>query len=179
MNDGINLLNPEKRGAPAAFMKQLWTARLVTVGLLFIVSVSSVILFMLVSLSPLPSLQKQEQSLQATLAQSKTDILKVALVNERIGTINTILSQRQSYDQAFSAIENQLTGDLTVTTIQADKKNMVLTVTSLSLTPLNAFLNGLIGDVQNKKVFSQITLLNLTNDAQTSGYTATVQLSLL
>ncbi len=66
------------------------------IGLLFIVSVTSVILFILVAISPLPALKEQEASLQQTLTRSKDDVVKFDLLKERMSTINTTLSQRQS-----------------------------------------------------------------------------------
>ena len=179
MNESINLLDPNKKTISSGFLRRMQVMRVITGGLLFIVSVSSVILFILVALSPLPSLQKQEQSLRLTLSQSKDDIVKLALINERTATVNNIITKRQSLDQTLALIQSKLSNDTTITAIQADKQSMTLTAESPSLQSLDNFLNGLMGFVQNKKSFSQVTLVDLTNDQANNQYAVTVRLTLL
>lgn len=179
MNEEINLLEPNKKITQTAFVRRLQTMRVITIGLLFIVSVSSIIVFMLVALSPLPALQKQEQSLRTTLLQSQQDIIKLTLLNDRTTTIQNILTKRQTLDQPLSLIQAKLTSDLSISAIQTDRKSITLTIQSTSLKSLDNFFNGIIGYVQEKNVFSNVTLVSLTNDAVSNVNVITVQLTLL
>ena len=179
MNEGINLLNPHKESTPVAFVHRIRIMRIITIGLLFTVSVSAIILFILVALSPLPALQNQEQSLRQTLSQSKNDIVKLTLVNERTSAIDTVLNKRKQLDQVLALIQSTLTGNATVTAIQGDEKSMTLTVESSSLQTLDAFLNGLIGFVQEKKALSRVILVDLTTDEANNQYAVTVHIDLL
>ncbi|HWY79699.1 MAG TPA: hypothetical protein VNW29_05055 [Candidatus Sulfotelmatobacter sp.] len=181
MNEGINLLEPNKKTTQTAFFRRLHTMRVITVGILFIVSVSSVIIFILVALSPLPALQKQEQSLSLNLSQFQKDIVKLALLNERTSSIKNIVSKRQTLDQPLGLIQAKMTSGTTITAMQTDKKSIILTVNNSSLKSLDDFLNGIIQYVQEKTVFSNVTLISLTNDANTNinTYILTVQLTLL
>lgn len=179
MSEGINLLDPNKNTGPAVFLRRIETMRVITIGLLFIISASSIILFILVALSPLPALQKQEQSLRETLTSSKSDIVKLTLVNNQTNSIDSLLTQRQSFDQPLSLIQDKLTSGLTATEIQADSNSLIITVESSSLQSLDTFLNSLIGYVQAKTGFSKVTLVDLTTDQTNNQYSVTVQLNLL
>src|SRR5260221_116547 len=108
MNEGINLLEPNKNTRASMFLHRLHTMRVVTVGLLFIVSVSSVILFILVALSPLPTLQRQEQYLRQTLSASKSNIVKLALVKGQTDSIDRLLTQRHMLDQPIELVQEKI-----------------------------------------------------------------------
>src|SRR5215469_8948196 len=98
MNERINLLEPNKDTGASVFLKRLQSMRVVTIGILFLVSATSVMLFILVAISPLPTLQKQLASLEATLAQSKSNIVKLAVVSDQANTANAIVKMRQTPD---------------------------------------------------------------------------------
>lgn len=179
MSEGINLLDPNKQSTSSAILRRLRTMRVVMIGLLFFVSVASVMLFILVTLSPLPSLQKQEQSLRLTLAQSKNDMIKFSWVSEQASTIDTILANRHTIDQTIDLILSKLPSDTTVTAIQVQKNSMSLTIESQSLQSLDTFITNLIGIVQGKKVFSQLNLTDLSIDSTNNAYSMTIQMVLL
>lgn len=177
MNEGINLLDPNKKNTSTFSMHHLQMMRIIVVSLLFIISVSSVILFILVAISPLPVLRQQEQSLQQSLSLSKSDIVKLALVKERTDAISQFLVKRQKLDQTLGLIESKFSGNTKVTAIQANSTGTIISVESGSLEDLDNFLNGLIVLVQQKKDFSQVILIDLSNDPTNSDYEATVRLN--
>jgi Tfp pilus assembly protein PilN len=179
MNEGINLLEPNKNSSPVGFVRHIQKMRIFVISLLFLVSVFSVILFILVTLSPLPALQRQEEELQQNLLQSKSDITKLALLNERTTAIQSVLNKRASLDQTIGLIEDKLPQDTTFTAIQGDNKSMTITVESTSLQSLDTFMNGIVGYIAARKAFTKITLLDLTNDQTTDEYSATIQLYMM
>ena len=179
MNEGINLLAPNGKNATVSAVKHMDWMRVVAGSLLFLVSASSVILFIMVALSPLPALLKQEQSLRSTLSASDAQIVKLGLVNERTVAISTILKQRVSLDQTISLIESKLEKNVQIIAIRADHNTITVTLESSSLTSLDTFLNGMISYVQEKKGFSQITLNDLMQDDVTNEYSMTVTMILL
>jgi hypothetical protein len=180
MNEGINLLlDPKKSSGPSALFRRLQKVRLFAVGLLFLVSVVSVILFILVTISPLPTLQKQEQFLRQSLTASKDDIAKLNIVEAQTDIIDQLVNKRQSIDKPISLVQSKMTSDMSVTEIQTDKATMSLTVESSSLQSLDTFLNALAAYVQSKNTFSNVTLVDLTTDESTNQYAVTVQLNYL
>ena len=179
MNEGINLLDPNKNTGPAEMLRRLQKMRLFAIGMLFIVSVASVVLFILVALSPLPSLQRQEQYLRQSLNSSKNDIAMLEIVKGQTDTISQLLNQRVSLKKQVTLIQNKLTSDITVNDIQIDNTGTLITVESNSLQSLDSFLNGLTSYVVSKNTFSKATLIDLTNDQSTNEYAVTVQLNTL
>ena len=153
--------------------------RITAVSLLFAVSVSAVIVFILIALSPLPELQRQEQSLRLNLSNSSTDMAKLALLDERTGVIAKLLSERTSYDQTIGLLQDTLPSNATISSLRVEGDILVVTVESRSLQALDTFLNGLIGYVQEKKGFSQVTLSSLSSDNVRNDYSLTVNLIML
>lgn len=179
MSEGINLLDPNKNRATIVPIRRIESMRLIVAVLLFFVSVTSVILFILVAISPLSELQQQEQSLRLRLSQSKSDIAKLAFVNERTTTIDGVIKKRLSLDETMALIQSKLASNAKITAMRADKDTVTLTVQSRSLQSLNDFLNGLSTFVQEKKGFSQVTMSDLTGDETTREYSVTISLVLL
>lgn len=179
MNEGINLLDPNKKKSASLAVRRMEGLRLFAGSLLFIVAVASVILFILVAISPLPTLQKQQHSLELTLSSSKNDIAKLAYINERTTSIDEVLTKRQSMDQTIALLQSKLAGNTKVSAIRADKNILTVTVESKSLQSLDDFLNGVVGYVKNKQAFSQVTLTELTSDEVNNVYSMTVSLVLL
>lgn len=179
MNEGLNLLEPNKTTGPGNLLHHLQVMRIITIGLLFIISVTSVVIFILVSISPLPGLKNQEQTLEETLQQSRNDIVTLGIVNGQTTAISMLMNNRETFNIPLSLIKYYISSDMRVTTIQADNKTITVTVESQSLQSLDTFLNGLIGYVQEKKVFSNVTLVDLTTDQSNNTFALTVQLDLL
>jgi hypothetical protein len=176
MNEGINLLEPNKKTTSAGFVRRIHIMRLIVVSLLFVVSVSSVILFILVALSPLPTLRQQEQTLEQNLSASKSDVVKLDLIKDRSASVSQFLAKRQDLSQLISVIQSKLTGDATVAAIQSSGGDLTVTVQSSSLEDLDNCLNGLIVLVQQKKVFSQVTMVDLANNQVDNQYEVTLDL---
>ncbi|MGH7204153.1 MAG: hypothetical protein ACREHC_06945 [Candidatus Levyibacteriota bacterium] len=179
MNEGINLLDPGKKNKKSTTMLRLEGMRLFASSLLFIVSAASIILFILVAISPLPALQKQEHSLELNLSNSKEDIARLAYVNERTTSINEVISKRQSLDQTLKLLQTKLPSDAKVTALKADKNVLTVTVQSKSLQSLDVFLNGVVSFVQAKNAFSQVTLNELASDEVDNVFSMTLNLVLL
>jgi hypothetical protein len=179
MNEGINLLAPNKNKGSGDLLRRIQKMRFLTIALLFIVSVSSVILFILVALSPLPALQKQAQSLQQSLATSKDSIVKLTLVNSQTDSISQLLTKRKSFELPLRLIQDKFSGDMKIEQLQMDDSIVLITVESSSLHSVDTFINGLANYVQEKNTFSKVILVDLAIDEATNSYSATVQLNYL
>ena len=176
MNKGINLLDANQQTKSGIELRKIRFMRLIAVVSLFLVSVASIILFMLVALSPLPQLQQQEQGLRDTLANSKQALAQHALVNERTDEITKILGSRISFDVPLTTIREKLPSNAKVSAIKADSSSIILTVSTPTLESLDSFLNEMIGLVKEKQVFSQIQLSDLATDDGRDNFTMTVTL---
>lgn len=174
MSESINLLDPNKNSASGFSLKRIHTMRFLAMSFLFLVSVSSVILFILVALSPLPQLQRQEQSLKLTLAESRSAIAQHALVNERIDTITTVIDSRVSLEETITLIQQNLPSNVAVSALKADNHSVSVTVESASLDALDTFVKTMTDLGQDENGFSQVTMSNMLTDNTRNTYTVTL-----
>jgi Tfp pilus assembly protein PilN len=175
MSKGINLVGSEKQISVKIGSKKIKLLRMISLSLLFGVSGLSIILFLLIALSPLPSLQKQEQSALQTLSQYHPDIAKHMLVEERLKNSEIILAKRSVFDQTLIKIKNKLPPDATITGITMNSGEISLTVTSTSLVVLDTFLNNLITAAEQKEDFSKVILSKLTTSEGGNTYSLTIK----
>jgi Tfp pilus assembly protein PilN len=176
---GINLLGDKKQISLTPAIKKLYTLRLIAVGLLFTVSAVSIMLFLLIALSPLPGLQKQEQEALRILSEHHPDMAKFYLVNERLKASNVILEKRRNFDKTFETVEKQMPSGLSITALTIRDKDMSITVTSGSLSSLDKFLNNLSVLVEESEDFSNATLTNFIVNQQQNTFSLTVSLVMI
>ncbi len=179
MNEGINLLAPNKNTGSSQLLRRIQKMRFMTIALLFIISVSSVILFILVALSPLPTLQRQEQFLRQSLNAQKDSIVKLSVVDTQTTSVAQLISKRKAFDKQLALIQDKVTKDMTVIQMQVDSNSLVITVESPSLKSLDTFINNMTTYVQKKNMFSKVILVDLTTDEASNEYAVSLQLDYL
>ena len=83
MSKGINLLGAEQQISAKMGIgsRKLKILRAVAVWMLFGISGASIALFLFIALSPLPTVQQEEQKVLATLSEHHPDIAKLLLIN--------------------------------------------------------------------------------------------------
>jgi hypothetical protein len=178
-NNSINLLDYKDKIQPKQQSGKLKYLRIVSAAFLFIVSVSSLIFFLLVSLSPVPQLRKSEKIALSNLDSSRADIIKLALVNERTDIIANLINDRNAFDKTLSIIQAKAPAGVTVASEEISKGNFVLVFSSNSLNAIDGFLEKLVHDNQSEKLFSKINIVDLSGDTQKSGFRLTISLNTL
>lgn len=179
MSKGINLLGAEKQISVKKASRKIKLVRTVAIGLLFGVSGLSIVLFLLIALSPLPSLQKQEQNALNTLVQYHPDVAKLFLVKERIKASELILATRSNFDQTLNKITEKIPGNATITGLTMNTDEISVTVTSTSLASLDTFLNSLVAATEAKEYFSKVILTKFLTNPGNSTYSLTVRVETL
>lgn len=179
MNSNINLLgNKQKESSPKA-SRRLKIMRGIAVGLLFTVSVSSMILFILIALSPLPQLQKQEKNYLFTLSQYNQEVIKLALIKDRLTAIDSLLTTRKSYDAVIASIRSKMPPGVKIIEMNVGQKNISLTVSSTSLQLLNTFADTVTRAAEENKEYTQVILSDLSETNQNNNFLLTVSLGTL
>lgn len=176
MSSRINLLGIKKKEAARPLLKKLIVMRLSAMIILFLTAAFSVILFMLIALSPLPQLRKQEALAINTLSQSKDDVAKLVILNERMNAVEVLLTKRNDYDQLLSKIQSYSPSGLQITGFSFSTEGISVTVGSNSLKQIDAFMNGLVNAVQQKQNFSHVTVSNLALDSLKDQFSLTLLL---
>jgi Tfp pilus assembly protein PilN len=178
MNNEINLIgNKDHVSAPTASRK-LKIMRALAVLLLFGVSAASVILYILISFSPLPQVQQQERDALSALSVSHPEMTKIALLQDRLTGISTVLAQRNKYDSVLESVTAKMPQGVSIFQISMSKKNLTLTVRTTSLDALTTFVANL-REATSKKEYTQVTLNSIISDSESNNFSLTVSIGLL
>ena len=178
MKNNINLL-VDKKDQHLGRVDTLRVLRLSAIVLLFLIASSTITLFILISLSPLPNLKAQEKLARVTLSQHHTDMAKLFLIKERTQAAEQVLAKRRMYDRPLEVILSLLPDGVEVEALKVEKNTLSLTVASKSLTLLNTFVGNLTGEVKEKKVFSRVSMGNLSIETTKNRYLVTLVLLLI
>jgi hypothetical protein len=179
MNKGINLLGEKKQKPLSPVLKKIEVLRIIAIGLLFTVSSASIVLFLLIFLSPLPALQQREKEALSAIGQYHNDMGRLELINDRLKSSAIIIKQRNNFDEKLSAVYNMMSADLTVTGLVMKEKDIQITVSSSSLSSLEKFINSLILDSEEKKNFSEVSLKSLATDEKKRIFVLVISLVVL
>lgn len=179
MSNGINLLNyknKEKVKNAATTHKKL---RIASIVLLFVVSSFSVMVFILIALSPLPELNKQYNFASFTLSQSTRDIVRLGLVNERSETIKKIIDKRPQYDKIFEYLQNKIPGSITIEAFTIKEKVIALEISSTSLSDIDKFLIEIAREDNLSIKLSKVILSKFSIDSTKNRFVANVDINIL
>lgn len=179
MNNGINLLGKKNQAPISPGLRKLITLRLIAVWSLFGIAGFSIILFLLISLSPLPALIQQEKTALFTMSAHHQDVAKLLFVQDRLKTSSQILVKRPSFYEKLRAVQERMPNEVTITELSIDTEVIVVTVSSPSLPFLDTFTNNLLEAAANKEDFSEVVMTKLFTNEQTNTFTMTVSLTTL
>ena len=143
--------------------------------MLFTVSASSIIFFLLIALSPIPQLRKQKDIASSNLASSQEDIVKLSLVNERITSIKSFIAKRKNFGDEVNFIQGKLTSDVSINAIILQKESVFVTLSSKSLLSLNEFINK-ISTGEGIERFKSIKIKTISKEEGKNVFVLTVSL---
>lgn len=158
--------------------RRLLIMRTIALVVLFGIGSFSIILFLFITLSPLPALQKQEQTAKETLLQQHENVAKLMLVHDRVKGSETILHSRSSFDKLLAEIRKKMPSDLAVTGLSIADKSFAITVSTKSLALLDAFINTMLDMTGKGKRFSELNLTNFFIDSEQNALTLTLTMIL-
>ncbi|QQG40690.1 MAG: hypothetical protein HYV37_04000 [Candidatus Levyibacteriota bacterium] len=170
MNDKINLL----KGSKAKRFRQekiLKIIRISSVVSLTLVVLTSLIFFFLKFRLGVESLKEKENAAISQITAVSKKAGKLLYAESRIKDISDILKKRSTFDGVITETVNVIPSNITVQSLNLDKKNLSMTITSSSLLSIDKLLNGFENLSENKKIFAKITLEGLTVDPKTGKYT--------
>lgn len=179
MSNGINLLGKRNQVAVTPAARRLWRVRLIAIWALFGISGLSIILFLLIALSPLPSLLQQEKKALLTLSSQHQEIAKLLFLQDRLQTTSKIIAKRSDFDAKLQAVQNQMPPGIEITAMSIDSEGITVTVSSPSLSLLDTFTNNLLQNVEEKRDFSEVVMSKLLTNQQKNTFSMTMSLSSL
>lgn len=160
MRNEINLLPPKK--SQGKENKQARTLRLVSIGILFLVTSLSVVAFLLTVFSPLPGLKKEEEAASRELDAYQIKAVRYLVANKRLSEIQSFLQKRYKYPEVLSSMESTNDENITFTGISMSNQSVTLNASSQSLESLNSIFIDLSRKSENEKLFSNFIVSGLT-----------------
>lgn len=178
MSEGINLLldkNKNKRKN-----KEIIKAfRITSIVLLFLVAISSVLVFSFKLQSPLTNLQNEEQDVLSKISVLHPKTARLFLASDRIKNISEIISKRPDFEKRITIILKAIPNDVSLSAFTIDNKNVSIVATSTSLSSIGQMLDNLVAMVANKELFNKINLQGLTVDGANGTYRVSIEAILL
>lgn len=178
MNEDINLV-PGKRKIALEQKKLVARLRLFSIILLALTVFSSVLLFFLKLQSTLPSLQREKNMLLTNLTLLSQKSAKLLLMKNRLNEVAIIEKKRQRLDELIGSVLEGVPVGVSLGSLNIDKKTVLITASSSSLSSVNIFLDRLVDKVVKGKIFSKITLDGLSVDSKANRYIIALTLELL
>jgi|WetSurMetagenome_2_1015567.scaffolds.fasta_scaffold97047_2 hypothetical protein len=175
MSKNINLIRNDKTGLASANNKHI-VLRITAVIILFTVSFLSVMMFILIALSPLPSLKETEKSESTQLSYFNDLIVKVLLTKDRLTQVNKLINSRPVYSKSLQFIQKYLTADSTIEEVNLKEKIVSVTVASTNLQPLAILTDDIKRSNDLSKSFKDITLESLYYDDNKQKYLLIIDL---
>lgn len=176
-NDNINLLIPRKQG----FIENKTTEnifRLVAIISLFVVSLSSIGLFLLKATSSLKSLKREQNTAFSTLSLYHERAVKFLLISGRANDVSIILTKRADFYEIVNTVTKEIPKEVAVDSMEVEKTKITMSLSSRSLSAIELLFDNLLKTKYKNKNFKNITLNGIFYDAKKGTYLFSLQLLL-
>jgi len=178
MKSSINLL-VDKKTSFGDNIERYKSLRFVSVGILFTIAIISVSLFLLIALSPLNALRREENEQIAKLRQIHDKRDALLFVNERLNNIHAFLDTRPPVEKNIQWLQSQLPGGSTITDYTLEGKTISFSIQAQSLDTLNTAITTLKSLSDKKDTVSKVSMKSLGLNADATSYNLSMELSLL
>jgi hypothetical protein len=178
MNEGINLLASTKK-PKAVEPANIRIVRWIGLSILFVIAGAAIVLFILISFSRLPSLQKEEKELVAELSQYRTQVASLTVVSQRAKDLKKFLTSRKDYPEMVNLANSLLREDATLVSFESDTNKLSLTFASTSLASLDSIINNLNAINAKKKIFTSAKMKSLSIGGDLAQFILKIELVLV
>ena len=178
MVNDINLVS-NKDESTLKQKKQLRFVRITAVVSLAIVFLFSVLIFVISSMIGLSSIKNSENSALNSISFLHKKEAELAIVNNRLQDITTILQNRKNYTSEINSLLQIIPSGAYVNSIEINKDSLTLVIVSNSLLPINSFLNSLTGFAQKNQLVKDVIIENLSINGKTGLYSLSIQATIL
>lgn len=177
MSNDINFLLDQKKDV-AKKQGKIRTLRLVAVGILLLLGLSSVTAFLLNQNAFPSSLKEEESGLLKDVSLLHDKEAKLLLVTDRLQNISEILAQRANYSLVVNSFLKQIPQEASIERFQVGKMDFELTVSSASLISIGTTIDNLTDMAKKKEIIKDLTLESLVLDQGGGKYSAVLRANL-
>jgi Tfp pilus assembly protein PilN len=179
MNNDINLLDYRSKTEAQKESERQKALRKIAVGGLFFVSALSIMIFILIALSPLPELERQQEIASVNLSNSSADIIKLELARERAVSIRELIQKRKKYNEILENLRRMLPANTTFTTMSIEENSINFSVSSSSLFAIDNFMSQLKSQGADQYGYSEIVVSRLSADIEKKEFSVDVSIRML
>lgn len=179
MNEHVNLLQNSGGRNYAEIITKLRIIRLIAISALFIVASFSIMLFLVITFSPLPRLKLEEERLIATLnsGENREKMDKYYFINARLTDIDNLLSKRPEIVSSYELIESIFTPSMRINFLDISETATTFSVSSPNLAEVEEAVVTLSEEAKNDNDISSLTLSSIAYDAKENMYEMTVTIT--
>lgn len=175
MSNNINLLDFSSRVTTRNNTRWQKNLRILSIFLLFAISALSVVVFILIALSPIPQLRRQKADSLTRLEAVHGDIVKIVLINERLTNIKSFINNRTDLVDKVNFVQSKLSSDVAIDSVVFKENVADVTLSSKSLQSLNKFIDNLSND-GTQIVFKTLGLKNLSKNNNNDKFLLTISI---
>lgn len=143
--------------------------------LLIGVGVTSLIIFLLIQTTNVPSIKKEQDDIVGKISQAENKRNKLFVVNNRINNIQEILGKRKDLSKTINTMLEKIPNRLSIEGLEISDKVISLTARSTSLFTIGEFINNLTDMVRKKEIISSLTLNSLVFDESKNSYQVSIK----
>jgi competence protein ComGC len=143
MNNNINLISNQNVELEKE-LRRLKKFRLISMICLIVVSLVSVLIFVLNLTLPLESVKKEQSATAANISLLHKKLVTYTLITDRVRNISNILSQRGNDIPQVNEILGKVPTDLSVDGLEIQTGQINISVSGTSLVPINKFIDDMI-----------------------------------
>jgi len=169
MNNGINLVVKRVEPQAALLQKRIKLLRIIALSGLGLVTLVSIVLFIMIIASPLPNLREKESNLFTSLNQENSKIQRVVFVDKQLDHIQNILATRTKLPAVLSDVLTSMSG-IRIVTYSSTPKAIEMTLETTQLSQIESLLNTLTVLSEQGKIFSTIVVSDLNVSPSSNSY---------
>ncbi len=174
MSEGINLVSSKDNKLEKQLFRLKILRVLAIISLVTIASVS-VVVFIVNFTLPLESVKKDKQTTLSDISFLHKKLVKYYLINDRVKNISDLISKRKDYSKSSSVVLGKVTQDLTVDSLEVEENMINISVSGVSLIPMNQLIDDTIKLSDEGKSIKNLTIQSLVLNARSQRYTLTLQ----
>jgi hypothetical protein len=161
MSININLV--DRKNPEESRKEKIRKLKGISFAILFAIGFLAILLFALDYRFSAGYVKKQQAELLSELEPYSDTSAKIFLLNSKLGRASEILGKRKKFNMVTGKIIENKPETLEIQKYTIDETGIKMTVTSVSLEPIDEYLNSTLGLIKSKAITS-VFLKNLSMD---------------
>lgn len=176
-NININLVLREDTGG-LRHKRNVKISRLATLGILFLVLFSAVLIYLLNLRFDPASLQKDQDEITNQLFPLREREAKINIINDRVKNIISLREKRTDVHKIVNTLLGEVPVGMSVENLEFTQELVAIKVSSYSLVLVDEFFNNLIGMAERKEMIGTL-ILNVLDVTESGQYSASLNIGLI